>query len=191
MSVEETGSLESAFKWRKCDAVTSDCQQNSGDCLEEFSDSIAMSASSIDLMQGVTIEFGSVTGHTTSDKWCFSVSVINPIAVMDASGTRTFTVTQDGAVFAAGGATVHSGMTVEDGGLTVAQGGVHVDAGGLTIARGGLTVDGSDGVGMNVTGGMEISGGSGSEFSGGVTVSAPSGHTRRRSSKPRRCGCLK
>ena len=60
------------------------------------------------LMNGLSIVFGSATGHHRRDRWRIDVEPVNPIGVRDGSGARRLTVGQDGVLRVGGSATLAS-----------------------------------------------------------------------------------
>ncbi|MCX6765657.1 MAG: tail fiber domain-containing protein, partial [Candidatus Moranbacteria bacterium] len=59
---------------------------------------VAITGSAQTLNNGVTVTFGATTGHTSDDRWDFSTTVTNPLAIQNAAGTRSLYVGNDGLV---------------------------------------------------------------------------------------------
>ena len=56
---------------------------------------VTITGSAQTLNNGVTITFGSTSGHTVGDRWDFSTTVTNPLGIQNAAGTRSLIVDND------------------------------------------------------------------------------------------------
>ncbi len=63
-----------------------------------YTSGVAITGAAQTLSNGVTIAFGSTTGHTLNDQWVSTITVTNPFAVQNAAGARSLYVGNDGNV---------------------------------------------------------------------------------------------
>ena len=130
------------------------------------------------LMEGVSIQFLSMSGHAAGDQWLLEVKPVNAIGSASLSGSPGFTVGQNGEVHVEGGARVENGLLLSDGDMLLRS--ANINANGQIAVHSSLRVDGritADGgvgiaAGAVVATGHLVVGGSGMAISGGTTVRA-------------------
>jgi hypothetical protein len=130
------------FKWRKVVAGVAG----------PFSPATFIQVNTAQLLaEGVFITFATNTGHTVagapSEVWKVDVHAVNPLAIFNANGTRTFMVGQDGSVHSDGDMQIAGGLTLLDSGLVV-EDTLRVNRGGITIDEGGLDLTTKAGLGQ-------------------------------------------
>jgi len=81
--IDATGTPDT-FKWKKNDGA--------------YTTGVAITASAIALSDGVSVAFGTTTGHTLNDQWVVTVQLSDPLGVQNTAGTRLMVVTNTGYV---------------------------------------------------------------------------------------------